>query len=272
MMNRDTTTARFALKALDEATRTFTGLASTWDLDLGGDVIRRGAFRDTLKAWRNSGETLPLLDSHNGFSSVRSIVGKMTEAREVDEGLEATFEVMDGPDGDEIWRRIKGKYVSGLSIGYEPKEIEKPDEEQERQGIWRILKKVILREVSVVAWPMNTGARIKDVKSLVASGLEGLCPEVLTDDDRKDLRCITGHIGSLLRPPAPPPEAPVAQEKAETEGERNPGEEPKAPPDTPSADVPKADTEPLYRYDDALGRRISGVRMRQTRLNIQSPD
>lgn len=264
--------ARFEVKALDDATRTFSGLASTWDLDYGGDVIKRGAFADTLKEWRASGQAMPLLDSHNGFSSVRAIVGKMTDASETKEGLEATFEVLDGPDGDEIWRRIKGGLVSGLSIGYEPKEVETPDPDQERQGIWRILKKVILREVSVVIWPMNTDARIRSVKSLVDSGLEGLCPEVLTDDDRKDLRCITGRIGSLLRPPAPPEEgAPVAQEKAETPKDSE-GTEPKAPPDPPSADVPKAEAEPLYLYDEALARRISGVRTRQVRLNIQSPD
>ena len=48
--------------ALDEDSRTFEGLAATWDLDLGGDVIHRGAFKRTLEEWQKAGSVIPLLD------------------------------------------------------------------------------------------------------------------------------------------------------------------------------------------------------------------
>src|SRR5688500_388089 len=100
----------FAVKSVDEASRSFTGLASTWALDLGNDVIHAGAFARTLNAWRSGGKTIPLIDQHN-YGSVRSVVGKMTEAAETGEGLVCTFQVIEGPDGDEIYRRIKGGFV-----------------------------------------------------------------------------------------------------------------------------------------------------------------
>lgn len=261
---------RFEVKSIDEEARTFAGLASTWDLDLGGDVIKKGAFRDTLKDWRTSGAPMPLLDSHNGFASVRAAIGKMMEAKETDDGLEATFELIDGPDGDEVYRRIKGGYVTGLSIGYEPKEIETPGEEDKRKGIWRILKKVNLREVSVVLWPMNQSARIRDVKGVLESAFDGVDPDTLTDDDRQDLRKIAGRVGSLLRPPAPEG-APAAEDKdAPPTPATEPAAEPQVPPGPP-ADAPKADTEteavPAY-VAEALSQRISAIRLQATRLNL----
>jgi HK97 family phage prohead protease len=161
--------APFEVKSVDTIARTFDGLAATWDLDLGGDVIHRGAFKDTLAEWRKSGKALPLIDQHN-YGSVRAVVGKMLDAKETKDGLDAQFEVIDGPDGDEVLRRLKGGYVDGLSIGYEPKLVEEPSDDERRKGIWRHLKTVRLREVSVVIWPMNPGATVdtSSVKMMAA--------------------------------------------------------------------------------------------------------
>lgn len=200
-------TTRFEIKAdsIDDSSRTFSGLAATWDLDLGGDVIRQGAFKRTLKNWKASKSPLPLLDSHNAYSTIRAVVGKLEDAEETADGLIATFEVMDGPDGDEIWRRIKGGYVSGLSIGYRAMKQEAPSEEERLKGVWRILTEVKLEEISVCVWPMNPGARIDtdSMKSL-------LTPEALaalSDEEKTTLR-------ALLEPAKPAePEAPAHYEK-----------------------------------------------------------
>lgn len=193
--------APFEVKAIDEATRTFTGLASTWDLDLGGDVIEKGAFKRTLRNWKSSKKPMPLIDQHN-YMSVRSVIGKMIEAEETDGGLEATFEVIEGPDGDEVYRRVKGGYVDGLSIGYRAIESREPDEEQRLKGIWRILKEVKLVEVSVVIWPMNPEATIESVKALTDALREGsLTPEqeaeltALPDEQKEHLRALLTKSG-----------------------------------------------------------------------------
>lgn len=185
----------FQVKQVDAAERTFEGLASTWDLDLGGDVIHRGAFRKTLQEWRASSRVIPLIDQHN-YGSVRAVVGKLIDAKETADGLWTKYEVIDGPDGDEVLRRIEGGYVDGLSIGYRAIKIETPTEDEARRGVWRHLKEVQLREVSVVIWPMNEGARIDtdSVKSLLAA----LKDRDLDDDDRAELKALRQQIDALL--------------------------------------------------------------------------
>lgn len=206
-MNKSLVT-RLELKEVDEESRTFSGLASTWDLDLGGDVIRMGAFKRTLKAWKKSKRPLPLLDSHNSFSSVRNVVGKLEEAEETDAGLEASFAVIDGPDGDEIFRRVKGGFVDGLSIGYNAVKVAYPEtEEEQASGVYRYLDEVKLREVSVVLFPMNEGARI-DTSSMKAM-IKGLFLEgerELEDDEVEELKRLRDHITSLLTKAEPEPE------------------------------------------------------------------
>ena len=189
--------ARTEVKAVDTEERTYEALLSTWDLDLGGDVVHRGAFKRTLNHWRSSGRVMPLLDSHNS-DTVRSAVGKLLDAKETKDGLWTKWEVIDGPDGDEILRRLKGGYVDGMSIGYRPVKIEEPTEAEERSGIWRHLKEVELREGSLVVFPMNPGARVDadSVKSLLATYKDG----DLTDDQRAELKALHDEIGALLNP------------------------------------------------------------------------
>jgi HK97 family phage prohead protease len=209
-------TVPFDIKAdsLDDEARSFTGLAATWDLDLGGDVIHKGAFRRTLSHWKKSKKPLPLLDSHDSYGSVRAVIGKLEEANESDAGLETKFSVIDGPDGDEIWRRIKGGYVDGLSIGYRPIKSEAATEAEQLEGVWRHLKEIELREVSVVLWPMNPGARVDtgSMKALMAdvAALKKTASErPLTTEEKEELVTLQNDIGALLKlegtPAADPP-------------------------------------------------------------------
>ena len=85
-------------KDVDTDARTVTGLASTWELNLGGDVIRKGAFTRTLDHWRQS--------------------GRAREAEEADAGLVTTFSVPDDEDGRKILTRVEAGIVNSMSIGY----------------------------------------------------------------------------------------------------------------------------------------------------------
>lgn len=203
----DTKAARVPMevKAVDAEERTFEGLLSTFDLDLGGDLIHRGAFKRTLDHWRKSGRPLPLIDSHN-YGSVRAVVGKLLDGKETKDGLWTEWEVIQGSDGDEVLRRIEGGYVDGLSIGYRAVKIEEPTEEERLKGVWRHLKEVELREGSVVVWPMNPGARIdpESVKSILA----GFHDRELTDADLDALKALQAEIGGLLAEPGLPADDP----------------------------------------------------------------
>lgn len=184
MRTQHKTLAPFAVKAADTAARTFEGLASTWDLDLGGDVIHKGAFSETLGHWKaNPQRVIPLIDHHR-YASAFDVLGKMVDAEETDAGLSARFEVVPGDDGDRLLARIKGGYLNGLSIGYQPvgpAEIEEVSRADGVKEAVRHLRNLKLFEVSAVIWGMNPGALASatSVKSLLGE---------LTAEQKQELR------------------------------------------------------------------------------------
>lgn len=183
---------RWASKAVSTKERTFEGLLSTWELDLGGDVIHRGAFRRTLDDWRKSGRIIPLIDNHR-YTSVLDVVGKMLEAKETPDGLWTKWQVIDDERGNQVLARVEGDFVDGLSIGYRAVKVEFPDETETRDdGVFRHIHELELREGSVVIWPMNEGARTDadTVKSLLA----GLSPE-----QEQEIRALPTEVKVRLR-------------------------------------------------------------------------
>jgi HK97 family phage prohead protease len=158
----------FEVKDVNEADRTFRGLAATWSRDLGDDVIEQGAFKRTLDHWRSSKAKRPiyLLNGHNAWD-VQDVVGKMTDAEETGDGLDTHWQFVPAgdPAADAAYVRAKGGFITGMSIGYTPIQWEM----EKRDGrMLRHLKEVKLHEVSLVVFPMNEDARIDaaSVKSL----------------------------------------------------------------------------------------------------------
>jgi HK97 family phage prohead protease len=198
---------RFEVKAdsVDTDARTFEGMLSTWDLDHGGDIIHQGAFKRTLKHWKQGkGRIIPLLDQHNTWGSVTQSVGKLIEAEETAEGLWTKWEVVpDDPHADAVMKRLAGGFVDGLSIGYRPVKIQMPSEDEAREGVFRHLKEVELREGSVVLWPMNDGARVDSstVKSERIAELEA--KDERTDEEDEELRLLRDGASDGLAPEDP---------------------------------------------------------------------
>ena len=179
--------APLEIKAADDAAMTFEALASTWELDLGGDIIQRGAFVRTLDHWRGSSKIIPLIDQHN-YNSVRAVVGKMTDARETEDGLLTSWKILDTDDGREVYARLKGGYIDGMSIGYRV-----VGEPEMKDGV-RHLKEVALEEVSVVIWPMNPGARTQSIKAAM---------EHLDAEQKAELRALLEEPAPAEADPAP---------------------------------------------------------------------
>jgi HK97 family phage prohead protease len=198
----------FELKAADPTARTFRGLAAAFSKDLGNDVIHKGAFARTIAHWRaaKKARPIPLLDSHDRFR-LGAVIGKMVDAEETDDGLEAEFEMVpDDGDAEKAMKRIAGGFVTGLSIGYEPVKFdyEQPAGSTSMWDRIRHLREVKLREVSVVVFPMNEDARVdpSTIKSLV----DGLRAGRLTDEEKAELRALLDAppAGSKADPaPAP---------------------------------------------------------------------
>ena len=203
----------FAVKSVDQKARRFAGLASTWDLDLGNDVIHKGAFAKTLSDWRQAKrKVVHLLDSHK-HASTDDVLGKMIDARETDVGLEAEFEMRDTQKSRDALNAIEGGFLDGLSIGYQPIAF---THEKSNGNTIRHLTEIKLHEISLVAFPMNEGARVdpSSVKSLIDAAKAGQ----LTDDQKAELL-------ALLQPAATTPAAatstgstPTAQEPEALKG------------------------------------------------------
>ncbi|SKD91907.1 HK97 family phage prohead protease [Mycobacteroides abscessus subsp. abscessus] len=144
-----------SIKASDDATGTFTGLASVFDnLDYHGDIVRRGAFTKSLA----SGQAIPLLWEHKA-DDPRNYVGDITAAVETNDGLQVTGKFdLSSEHGAAAYRNVKGRRVSGLSIGYAIRNATKTAAGNE-------LTDLELIEVSVVARGANDRALIGSVKS-----------------------------------------------------------------------------------------------------------
>lgn len=250
----------FVVKAADPERRTFEGLASTWALDLGGDVIHKGAFADTLKEWRASGRIIPLLDQHNYWSVIRDRLGKLVDAKETDEGLWTQWKVFETTAGNDLLALLREGGVDGLSIGFNVTRADWEENAESEERRIRHIRAVDLLEVSTVHWGMNPGALI-DLDSVKAL-LRDVDPTTLTDERRKDLRALASRIGSLLRPTMDPAVKTVAAPPVGTDAPTPPDASP-AELKAPAADTLTAsDPEPTYRYADALRQRLLGLKLK----------
>ena len=130
------------------------GIASTWQKDLGGDRVEKGAFSKTLP---NFMQNPVMLFSHQ----LDKPIGKWTSLIETESGLEITGSInTKTTTGKDVYNLVKNGDIRGLSIGYGVKD-------SEMSGDTNVLKEVDLWEVSIVSIPMNqqawlTGAKIID--------------------------------------------------------------------------------------------------------------
>ena len=150
-------TAPFEIKALSDGE--FEGYGSTFgNVDLGGDVIVKGAFSATLAEHKAAGSLPAMFWTHR----MDQVPGKWLAMEEDSKGLYVKGQFAPTQLGNDTRTLLKMDAVRGLSIGYTPS----VPPEYRNDGV-RILKAVDLYEVSVVAIPMNPKAQVNAVKSLL---------------------------------------------------------------------------------------------------------
>jgi HK97 family phage prohead protease len=143
----------------------FSGYGSTFgNLDLGGDIIKAGAFEKTLNEWGQKGEMPFLL----AFHDMSRPIGDWLEMREDEKGLFVRGQLwVKGDrrieDAVMAYNMLRGTGQKTLSIGYRVNDYEM---QESMNGSIRVIKEVDLVEVSVVPIPMNPQAKITAVKSL----------------------------------------------------------------------------------------------------------
>jgi uncharacterized protein len=205
---REYLNVQLEIKALDEGEPgTFSGYGSVFaNVDSYGDVVAKGAFRDTLKEWKTKGKLPPMLLQHGGGffgGSAGDLVpiGKWVDMREDDHGLAVTGKLiaMDTERTKQVYGAMKEGALDGLSIGYRTKQVKigtKPDEPA------RTLQKVDLVELSVVTFPANGESLVDHVKALPAfdsvKALEDWLREVL-GLGQKERKTFISQLRTLLR-------------------------------------------------------------------------
>ncbi len=148
----------FELKALSE-TGTFEGYGSVFGVkDSYDEIVAPGAFADSLAAHKAAGTMPAMLWQHRSAEPL----GIYTSMVEDHIGLKVAGQLaMKTVRGAEAYELLKMKALSGLSIGFVPRE----DSYDKVTGI-RTLKKVDLWEVSPVTFPANDAARVQGVKNI----------------------------------------------------------------------------------------------------------
>lgn len=129
--------------------------------DSYGDIVRKGAFVESIEAIKASGRKLPVLWQHNRDEPI----GYYTELKEDDTGLwfEAQLLIESVVKASEAYALLKTGVISGMSIGYFIKEFTVIDDNNGWDSSYELIK-VDLKEGSVVTFPANPDTHVESVK------------------------------------------------------------------------------------------------------------
>lgn len=133
----------------------FEGYASLFGLrDLGGDIVQRGAFRESLM--RRGAAGVRMLWQHDPAEPI----GAWDIIREDDRGLYVRGRLdLAVARAREVLALIRSRAIDGLSIGFKTQRSRR-----DPASGFRKLEKLDLWEVSIVTFPMLPQARVASVK------------------------------------------------------------------------------------------------------------
>ena len=168
--------SRMETKLADDAsTGEFDGYASVFNhQDAHGDLVKPGAFADSLAAIKNSGRTLPMYANHGAAMGGDPLpVGVWKDVSEDDRGLKVRGQIaaLDSDHGKRIYGLVKAGALGGISIGYRVPNGgatygEKAGEPK------RTLHKIDLSEMSLVDDPSNSLSRVASLKTAGVSATD----------------------------------------------------------------------------------------------------
>jgi HK97 family phage prohead protease len=181
----------------------FEAFVSVMDVkDSYGDVVRPGAFDDTLAEWRESGNPIPVVWSH-GYYDVENHIGYVLEAeqRTIREktGLWVKGQLDTGPD-DRVARKVaklfRGRRITQFSFSYDV--IEGSMGHSEAWGDYYDLRKLGLYEVGPTLIGANQDTELLAAKALREIAAEIKAGRVLSAKNEDLLRTAHDSIGTVL--------------------------------------------------------------------------
>jgi HK97 family phage prohead protease len=193
--------------------------------DTHGDVVRAGAFAQTLMNWAAKGDSIPVIWSHQ-WSDPFSHVGHVVEAKETPEGLEVLGQIDDltgddeNPTAKQVYRLLKGRRVTQFSFAYDV-----PNgggawvkDDTHRWGGYYELRQVDLHEVGPCLLGVNTETELLAAKAAhIASGAKA--GRVLSQSNYDRLTAAYESIGEVLSAAAPEPDPEKARAAAAPKNE-----------------------------------------------------
>ncbi|MFE1104139.1 HK97 family phage prohead protease [Nocardiopsis alba] len=117
--------------------------------DSYGDVVAPGAFADDLKRWKDAGDPIPFIWSHD-WANPFAHIGHVIDANETDDGLVVTAQIDDldtNPTAKQVYGLLKGRRVTQFSFAYDVLEGGWIDVEDHRYGGYYELRKLAVHEV-----------------------------------------------------------------------------------------------------------------------------
>lgn len=153
----------FGVKYRDEGNGSIEGYASTWirEPDSYGDVVKEGAFTNTLKERWNGGKGIPLLWAHQ-MDQLKSFIGK-ADADEDEKGLHFVAQFDDTEEAQRVRELYKDGRLKSFSFAYDVKDWAPIELEDGRKA--NELRELDLFEISCVTVPANSDATVTEVKS-----------------------------------------------------------------------------------------------------------
>lgn len=227
----------------------FTALVSVFgNEDSVGDVVMPGAFADDLARWKDSGDPIPVIWSHD-WGDPWSHIGHVTEARESAGGLLVTGQLdMDNPKAQQVFRLLKGRRVTQFSFAYD---IEDGGwGERDGREVYE-LRKLRIHEVGPTLVGANQETELIAAKAAhVASGMKA--GRVLSQKNFEALTAAYEAIGEVLA--AAQPEKAASRTPSSEPGQPDPaaadGDQPSAQPADARPAQGGADTNPSSTEDE----------------------
>lgn len=189
---------QFKSDDVNESSRTFAGYASTWDEDLGGDIISKGAFNKTMERK----DRIKVLWQHN------EPIGKSLNMGTDSKGLFVEGQISKTRLGDEAIELMKDGVIDQMSIGFS---IPHGKSEYNEKGN-RLIHEVKLFEYSLVTFPMNEKAIITSVKSVSDAIRSG----AYNANEVKELSEALAELNALLKN-EPPKSTHIGQQPQDLE-------------------------------------------------------
>lgn len=149
----------------------FSGYCNVFDVaDSYDEVVRKGAFVDSIKGWNAQSKMPPVLWNHDRNQPI----GVWTLLKEDEHGLygEGRLLIDDVARAKEIHALMMAGAIDGLSIGYKLNKWMY----NEKDDVLELLE-IDLKEISIVTFPANEESRVEVVKSALAKGSLPTLPE-----------------------------------------------------------------------------------------------